>query len=54
MDKNEHGRLICPSCRLEPETPEEKLTLAIYGYCVDCVPEEKLIQVNDRMKKIVH
>jgi len=49
MEYDEDGNLICPICRLPPESPEEKLALAIYGYCFDCIPEEKLIQVNRRL-----
>jgi hypothetical protein len=41
----------CPECLLEPEDPYEALHLAIFGYCIDCVPEDLARDIRERIER---
>jgi hypothetical protein len=54
MEKDSRGHYICPECYDIPEIPEEKLALAIFGCCIDCVPKEKLVSVSRAINQTIH
>jgi hypothetical protein len=44
------GEMVCPECFLgveELESPEERFSLLLSGYCIDCVPDDVADELSE-------
>jgi hypothetical protein len=44
------GEMVCPECFLgveELESPEERFSLLVSGYCIDCVPDDVADELSE-------